>query len=95
MTNLVSITVNRNPTTNTEVSNRKYKGDELDKITILKFNQSLKNYFIVTDENTKEIFMNYDRTQIEDTKINNSHIPVDIFYKIGKQNAKIKKKLGK
>ena len=43
LTNLDSIMVNRNPTSDNEVSNRKYSDDELDKNTILRFSQLLQN----------------------------------------------------
>ena len=42
-----SITVNRDPTSDNEVSNKKYIVDELDKKTIVRFNQSLENYLKV------------------------------------------------
>ena len=43
LTNIDSITVNRNPTSDDEVPNRKYIDDELDKNTILRFSQTLQN----------------------------------------------------
>ena len=46
--NLDSITINRNPTLDNEVSNKKYIDDELDKITIVRFNQTLSNYLKVS-----------------------------------------------
>ena len=48
LTNLDSIQVNRNPTLDNEVSNKKYIDDELDKNTIVRFNQTLSNYLKVT-----------------------------------------------
>ena len=44
--NLDSITVNRNPSLDNELSNKKYIDDELDKNTIL--NQTLSNYLKVS-----------------------------------------------
>ena len=41
LTNIDSITINGNPTSDDEVSNKKYIDDELDKNTILRFNQTL------------------------------------------------------
>ena len=39
LSNLDSITVNRNPNSDNELANKKYIDDELDKNTILRFNQ--------------------------------------------------------
>ena len=48
LTSLDSITVNRNPTSDNELSNKKYIDDELDKNTILRFNRTLENYLKVS-----------------------------------------------
>ena len=42
LTNINSITINNNPTNDNHVSNKKYIDDELDKNTILRFNQILQ-----------------------------------------------------
>ena len=47
LTNIDSITVNQNPTSDNELSNKKYIDDELDKNTIIRFNQTLENYMKV------------------------------------------------
>ena len=47
-TNTDSIAINRNPTSDNEVSIRKYIDDELDKNTIVRFNPTLQNYLKVT-----------------------------------------------
>ena len=44
LTNIDSVTVNRNPTADNEVSNKKCYDDEIDKNTIVRFNQTLQNY---------------------------------------------------
>ena len=49
LNNLDSFTVNRNPTSVNELSNKKYIDDELDKNTIVRFNQTLKNYLKVSN----------------------------------------------
>ena len=46
--NLDSVTVNRNPTLDNELSNKKYIDNELDKSTLVRFNQTLSNYLKVT-----------------------------------------------
>ena len=43
ITNIDSIAVNRNPSSDNEVSNKKYIDDQLDKNTIVRFNQTLEN----------------------------------------------------
>ena len=45
---LDSITVNRNPSLDNELSTKKYIDDELDKNTILRFNQTLEKYLKVS-----------------------------------------------
>ena len=50
LTNLGSITINRNPTSDNEVSNKKYNDDELDKNTIVRFNQTLENYIKICEK---------------------------------------------
>ena len=42
LTNIDSITVNRNPTSDNEVANKKYIDDELNNNTIVRFNQSFQ-----------------------------------------------------
>ena len=49
LTNLDSITVNRNTTTDNDVSTKKDIDDELNKNTILRFNQAQGNYLLVSD----------------------------------------------
>ena len=46
--NINSITVNNKPIHDNHVSNKKYIDDELDKNTILRFNQTLQNYLKVS-----------------------------------------------
>ena len=48
LTNLNSITNKRNPTLDNKVTNKKYIDDELNKNTILRFNQTLENYLKVS-----------------------------------------------
>ena len=47
LTNIDSITIFRSPTADNEVSDKKYFDDELDKNTIVRFNQTLQNYLKV------------------------------------------------
>ena len=48
LTNINSITINNNPTDNNHVSNKKSIDDELDKNTIVRFNQTLQNYLKIS-----------------------------------------------
>ena len=66
--NLDSITVNRNPLLDNELSTKKYIDDELDKNTILRFNQTLENYLkkSVGIDIYIYILTKYDKIQIID-----------------------------
>ena len=46
--NLDSISVNRKPSSDNELASKKYIDDELDKNTVLRFNQTLQNYLKVS-----------------------------------------------
>ena len=48
LTNLDSITINGDPNLSTELANKNYIDDELDKNTLLRFNQTLQNYLKVS-----------------------------------------------
>ena len=67
LTNIDSITVNRNPTSDNELSNKKYIDDELDKNTIVRFNQTLQNYLKVSVGSDTYNLTKYDKLQIVDT----------------------------
>ena len=64
--NLDSVTVNRNPTSDSELVNKKYIDDELDKNTILRFNQKLQNYLKVTVGNDIYNLTKYNKISITD-----------------------------
>ena len=67
LTNIDSITVNRNPSSDDELTNKKYIDDELDKNSILIFNQTLQNYLKVSVGNDTYNLTKYDKIQIIDT----------------------------
>ena len=69
LTNLDSITVNRNPNLDNELANKKYIDDGLDKNTVLRFNQTLQNYLKVSFGNDTYNLAKYDKIQITDTTI--------------------------
>ena len=69
LTNLDSFTVNWNPTSDNEVSNKKYIQDDLDKNTVLRFDQTLQNYPKVSVGNDTYKLTEYEKTKITDTTI--------------------------
>ena len=69
LTNIDSITINRNPTSNNEVSNKNNIDDELDKNTILRFNQTLEKYLKVSVANDTSNLTKYNKIQLTDTTI--------------------------
>ena len=66
---LDSVTVNRNPILDNELSNKKYIDNELDKNTIVRFNQALSNYLKVTVGNDTYNLSKYNKIQLTDTTI--------------------------
>ena len=69
LTKINSITINNNQSDDNHLSNKKYIDDQLDKITILRFNQTLQNYLKVSVENDTYNLNKYDKIQITDTTI--------------------------
>ena len=67
--NIDSVTVSRKPTLDNEITNKNYIDDELDKNTILRFNQTLFNYLKVSVGDDTYILTKYDKIQILDTNI--------------------------
>ena len=64
-----SITVNRDPSFDNELANKKYVGDELDKNTILRFNQTLEKHLKVSVGNNTNKLTKSNKIQITDTTI--------------------------
>ena len=69
LTNINSITINNNPTDDNHVSNKKYIDNELDKNTIVRFNQTLQNYLKVSVGNDTYNLTKYNKIQLTDTTI--------------------------
>ena len=67
LTNLVSITVNRNPSLDNELANTKFIDDELNKNTIVRFNQTLESYPILSVGNDTYDPPKNDKIQLTDT----------------------------
>ena len=65
-TNVNSITINNNPTDDNHVSNKKYIDDELDKNTIVRFNQTLQNYLRVSVGSDKYNLTKNNKIQLTD-----------------------------
>ena len=64
LTNLDSITVNRNPSLDNELANKKYVDDSVGEGNILRFNQRLQNYLKVSVGNDTYNLTKYDKIQI-------------------------------
>ena len=69
LTNINSITVNKNPSSDNELSNKKYVDDELGKNTIVGFIQTLQNYLKVSVRNSTYNLSKYDKIQIIDATL--------------------------
>ena len=67
LTNLDSITVNREPNLDHELSNKKYVDDSIAEGTIVRFNQTLENYLKVSVGDDIYNLTKYDKIQITDT----------------------------
>ena len=69
LTNIDSIKVNRNPNSDNELVNKKYLDDELDKNTIVRFNQTLQHYLKISVGNDIYNLAKYDKILLTDTTI--------------------------
>ena len=69
LTNLDSLSINREPTSDNELANKNYIDDQVDKNTILRFNQTLSNYLKVTVGNDTYNLSKYNKIQLTDTTI--------------------------
>ena len=69
LTNLDSITVNRNPKLDNEVTSKKYVDDSKGEGTIVRFNQTLTNYLKVSVGNNTYNLTKYDKIQLTDTTV--------------------------
>ena len=67
LSNLDSITVNRDPNLDNELSNKKYVDNSIGEGTLLRFNQTLQNYLKVSVGNDTYNLTKYDKIQITDT----------------------------
>ena len=70
LTYLDSITININPTSDNEVSNKKYTDDSIAESTLLRFNQTLTNYLKFTVGNNTNNLTKYDKIQLTATTEN-------------------------
>ena len=68
-TNINSISINRNPTIDEEVSNKKHIDDTTDEGTILRFHRTLVNYLKVSVGKDTYNRTKYNKIQITDTTI--------------------------
>ena len=90
LTTLVSITVNRKPSSDKELGNKKYLDDELEKNTSLRLNQNLRNYLKVSVGNDTYNLTKCRKIQLTDTTIIKT--PNSDGYLLQQRNIKIKDK---
>ena len=64
MTNLYSVTVNKNPISDKEIFNKKYIFDELDKNSVPRFNKTLQNHIKVSVGKDTYSLTKYEKIQI-------------------------------
>ena len=98
LTNFDSVIVNRNPTSDNELSNKKYVDDQLDKNTIVRFNQTLQNYLKVSVGSDTYNLTEYDNLSITDvTEIISPSSGIDLLQKrkIDKKNKNGDTKIGR
>ena len=69
LTNLDSIPINRDPTSDDEVSKKRYIDIEIDKNTIVRFNQTLQNYLQISIGNSMYNLTKYNKIHITDITI--------------------------
>ena len=69
LTNLYSVSVIRNPSSDNELSNKKYVNDSMGEYTVVRFNRTLENYLKVSAGNDVYNFTKYDKIQITDKTI--------------------------
>ena len=69
VTNIYSVSVNRSPTSDNELVNKKCLDDELDKNTVLRYNQTLENYLKVSVGKITYNLTKYNKTQLTDTTV--------------------------
>ena len=69
LTNIHSITVNTNPTLDTEVAHKNWVNDSIGSGRILRFNQTLENYLKVCVGNDTYILTKHNKIQLTDTRV--------------------------
>ena len=97
LTNIDSKTVNRNPSSDTELANKKYIDDTKGEGTILRFNQTLTKYLKVSVGNNTYNLTKYDKIQLIDmAEIKYPNIGSDLLQKwnIKCNNKNNKSKVG-
>ena len=82
LTNLDSVTVNRQPSLDKELSNKKWVDDSIGESTLLRFNQTLQIYLKVSVGNDTHNLTKYDKNQVFDTsEIKYPNIGSDLLQK--------------
>ena len=98
LTNIDSVTVNRGPSSDNELANKKYVDDEIDKNTLVRYNQTLSNYLKVSVGNDIYNLTKYDKIKLSDvTEIRAPSSGSDLLqkWKITNRNSNNEMKIGK
>ena len=69
LTNLDSVQVNRNPSSDNELANKKYIDDSIGEGTLLRFNQTPQNCLKVSVGNDSYSLTNYNKIQLTDITV--------------------------
>ena len=82
LTNLDSVSINKDPSSDIDLANKKYNDDSIGEGTIVRFNQTLQNYLKVSVGNDKYNLTKYDKIRIIDTpEIKSPNIGSDLLQK--------------
>ena len=90
LTKIKSITINNNPTDDNHVSSKNYIDDELDRKTILEFNQTLEKYLKVCVGNDLYNLTKYNKIQLTDVSTMKAGITGEYLLPTGKLFVTIK-----
>ena len=80
---LDSVSVNRDPSSDDELANKKYDDDSIGEGLLLRFNQTLKNYLNVSVGNDVSNVTKNDKIHIQTQQLLNIPIQVVICYRTG------------
>ena len=80
LTSLDSININREPTTNNELANKKHVDDSLGGGNILRFNQTVENHLKVSVGSDTYNLTKFNKIQLTDTTVKKKLVIVEVIY---------------